>query len=89
MSPEVREALLTPDQLKLIEYLNGWINKKINDDLKNLIDGSRIIDHALLYKNKIPLKEELKTIKFAFASVVTIRSCFMSCVTWLRSNNIR
>ena len=30
------------DQLKLIEYLNGWINKKINEDLKNLIDLKNI-----------------------------------------------
>ena len=43
-------------------------------DLKNLIDGSKIINKALKNKNKEALKEELKTIKFAFASVVSIKN---------------
>ena len=42
-------------------------------DLRNLIDGSKIINKALKNKNKEALKEELKTIKFAFASVVSIQ----------------
>jgi|TARA_B110001452_G_scaffold235320_1_gene214055 N-acetylneuraminate synthase len=44
------------------------------NDLKNLIEGSKIINDALKNKNKEAIKEELKTIKFAFASVVSIKS---------------
>ena len=42
LNPEIKliidDMVDGDDQLKLIEYLNGWINKKISEDLKNLID---------------------------------------------------
>ena len=42
LNPEIKliidDMIDNEDQLKLIEYLNGWINKKISEDLKNLID---------------------------------------------------
>ena len=41
-------------------------------ELKNLIEGSKIIFDSLRSKKKIPLKKEQKTIDFAFASVVSI-----------------
>ncbi len=46
LKPEIKliidDMVDNDDQLKLIEYLNSWINKKINDDLKNLIDLKNI-----------------------------------------------
>ena len=30
------------DQIKLLEYLNSWINNKINQELKNLLDLKNI-----------------------------------------------
>lgn len=42
-------------------------------DLKNLIEGTKIISQAIKLDKKIALKEENKTIKFAFASVVSIK----------------
>ena len=44
-------------------------------ELKSLISASKAIHDALSYKGKKkPLREENKTIKFAYASVVTIKS---------------
>ena len=44
------------------------------DELKSLISASRAIHYAISFKGKKkPLKEEVKTIKFAYASVVTIK----------------
>ena len=44
------------------------------DELKSLISASRAIHDAISFKGKKkPLKEEVKTIKFAYASVVTIK----------------
>ena len=43
------------------------------NDLRNLIEGSEIINDALKNKNKEALKEELKTIKISYASVVSIK----------------
>ena len=46
LNPEIKliidDMVDGDDQLKLIEYLNGWINKKISEDLKNLIDLKNI-----------------------------------------------
>ena len=46
LNPEIKliidDMVDSDDQLKLIEYLNGWINKKISEDLKNLIDLKNI-----------------------------------------------
>lgn len=45
------------------------------DELKSLISASKAIHAAISYKGKKrPLKEEEKTIKFAYASVVTIKT---------------
>ena len=42
LNPEIKliidDMIDNDDQLKLTEYLNSWINKKIHEDLKNLID---------------------------------------------------
>ena len=43
-------------------------------ELKNLITGSKIIFNASKLQDKNPLKKEQKTIDFAFASVVSIKS---------------
>ena len=45
-------------------------------DLKSLIEGSKAIFDSLKKNEKIPLKEEQKTIDFAFASVVSIKEIF-------------
>ena len=70
LKPEIKliidDMVDNDDQLKLIEYLNGWINKKINDDLKNLIDLKNIKEtntsiRALayqLYENNGVLKRD-------------------------------
>lgn len=46
------------------------------DDLKKLIEGSKIISLARRPGKKESLKEETKTINFAFASVVSIKDIF-------------
>lgn len=44
------------------------------DELRSLISASRAIHDAISFKGKKkPLREEVKTIKFAYASVVTIK----------------
>ena len=45
-------------------------------DLKSLIKGSKIIYNSTLSNKKTVLKEEKKTVNFAFASVVSIKDIF-------------
>ena len=46
LKPEIKliidDMVDNDDQLKLIEYLNTWMNEKIGEDLKNLIDLKNI-----------------------------------------------
>jgi ATP-dependent RNA helicase SUPV3L1/SUV3 len=46
LKPEIKlivdDMIDNDDQLKLIEYLNTWMNEKIGEDLKNLIDLKNI-----------------------------------------------
>ena len=70
LKPEIKliidDMVDNDDQLKLIEYLNNWINKKIQEDLKNLIDLKNIKEtntsiRALayqLYENNGVIKRE-------------------------------
>ena len=56
-------------------------------ELKELIDGSKIIFNSLKFKGKkAPIKEELPTIKFAFASVVSTKTINKGEI--LNKNNI-
>ncbi len=78
LKPEIKliidDMIDNDDQLKLIEYLNKWINEKINHDLKNLIDLKNIKEtntsiRALayqLYENNGVLKRDniINFIKF-------------------------
>lgn len=45
-------------------------------ELKDLIEGSKVIFKANKKGKKLPLKQETKTIKFAFASVVSTKNIF-------------
>merc|ERR1711981_1084211 len=78
LKPEIKliidDMVDNDDQLKLIEYLNTWINEKIGEDLKNLIDLKNIKEtntsiRALayqLYENNGVVKREnvINFIKF-------------------------
>jgi len=78
LNPEIKliidDMIDNDDQSKLIEYLNKWINKKISEDLKNLIDLKNIKEtntsiRALayqLYENNGVIKRDkvLNFIKF-------------------------
>ena len=78
LNPEVSliidDMIESDDQNRLLEYLNSWLSKKINEELKNLLDLKNIKEtntsvRALAYqiyeKNGVVKREDVKScIKF-------------------------
>lgn len=83
LGASIIEKHFVDDKLKKGPDISSSMNP---DDLKNLIEGSKVISRARKHGKKEGLKEEGKTINFAFASVVSIKEIFPG--ERLNQNNI-